>query len=145
MENKMMVYLMGPMRGLPDHNAERFYSAASQLKAMGFSVFNPAEFIDDSKTIAQCLDFDVPYLIKSDFLLALPGWQFSEGAIAEHAVANTLNIPTLTLQDLMSEDHLQDIYRIAIFRNNLKLQHIVEMLLMKIHYIKDVQDGSKSS
>src|SRR3972149_3772022 len=42
-EQKMKVYLAGPMTGLPASNFRVFDVAAAQLRRLGFEVFSPAE------------------------------------------------------------------------------------------------------
>lgn len=39
----MILYLAGPMRGIPEFNFPAFMSAAADLRAQGHIVFNPAE------------------------------------------------------------------------------------------------------
>ena len=67
-----MIYIAGPMRGLPHSNYHSFRAAAERLRAVGHKVQNPAEIGE----LAEC-----------DSIYLLHGWQYSEGARAELKLA----------------------------------------------------------
>lgn len=100
------IYIAGPMSGYPEFNFPAFFDAESNLKAGGWTVFNPAnkeqekeldptsfETGDAKLAVAAGFDFreaylwDVSRVIESDAIYLLPGWQYSPGACGEHAVA----------------------------------------------------------
>jgi hypothetical protein len=41
------IYLSGPMTGLPDYNHPAFRAEAKRLRALGYTVVNPAEINPD--------------------------------------------------------------------------------------------------
>lgn len=114
------VFLSGPMTGLPNWNKEAFARAEARLYEAGATwVYNPAQ--DAPKT-----DFD-PYgheywmaealheLTKLpqhrgdsgfspvyDMLVRLPGWEDSEGAMTEFAVACACGIPAFDLAEVVA-------------------------------------------
>ncbi len=89
----MKVYLAGPMRGIPQYNFPAFFAAEARWKAAGWEVVNPARLdheIDGSRLdwpVEHYMARDLPELIGSDAIAMLPGWESSEGANKELAVA----------------------------------------------------------
>ena len=117
-------YLAGPMRSKPEFNYPAFFYAALDLRAAGWSVFNPAEqdVLDDD----QPLDFldmiqddqeahaglpsnarryarrDLDAILalraeEGDVIVVLPDWEDSLGARAEVAVAQWVGLQVLPL------------------------------------------------
>lgn len=107
------VYVAGPMRGLPAFNYPAFNSAAADLRARGFTVFNPAENdqatqdvkLDTDPTgdlgkavqagfsLREALAADMQWIaLHADALYMLHGWEASAGARAEHALASALGL-----------------------------------------------------
>lgn len=87
------VYLSGPMSGIEAHNFPAFQAAAARLRALGWSVVNPAEINTDADaTWHECLRRDMAALAMCDVLALLPGWQASDGAHLELHVAHRLGI-----------------------------------------------------
>jgi hypothetical protein len=103
------VYIAGPMSGYPEFNFPAFFAAENRLRAEGYEVFNPAAksqeeeldkeaFItgDNLRVIEQGFDFrkcylwDVEKVIYANAIYMLRGWQYSPGAVGEHAVAVTM-------------------------------------------------------
>ncbi len=100
------VYIAGPMSGYPNFNFSAFFAAEAELRADGWTVFNPAakdqeidldpvavETGDAKLAVEKGFDFreaylwDVSKIIEGDAIFMLKGWQFSPGAVGEHAVA----------------------------------------------------------
>lgn len=86
------VYVSGPMTGYEDLNYPAFADASAVLRDMGYAVCNPCETTDilgDDGTLkhADFLRFDFDRVLEADFLVALPGWARSLGAISEILVA----------------------------------------------------------
>ena len=111
----MRVYLAGPMRGIPYFNFPAFHAAAAKLRAEGHEVFSPAELDEsmhdkefstsnptgDLVKAARDYGFDLRYVLardleyiclKADAVVLLPGWEKSQGATAERAVAIALGL-----------------------------------------------------
>lgn len=88
-EARKLVYVSGPMTGLPDSNKKAFDEASNLLRLYGYRVCNPSETdsILGDLTHAKYLRFDFQRILETDFLVALPGWEASNGARAEILVA----------------------------------------------------------
>lgn len=109
----MKIYLAGPMRGIPEFNFPAFFAAAQMLRAMGHTVFSPAEKdnerhgTDISKgnatgdeaqatkehgfNLREALALDLDFICReADAVALLPGWERSKGATAEKATADAL-------------------------------------------------------
>jgi hypothetical protein len=109
------VYVAGPMRGIPEFNFPAFHAAATALRSIGCTVFNPAERdnethgTDISKgnatgdeaqatkdhgfNLRDALGDDMAYICKhAEAIALLPGWQNSKGAKAERATADALGL-----------------------------------------------------
>lgn len=116
----MNVYLAGPMRGLKNFNFPAFYAAAAELRALGHTVFNPAErdneahgsdISKDNPTgseevavaqygfnLREALGADLAWICSTaDAIALLPGWLNSKGAQAEYATAIALGLTVIVL------------------------------------------------
>ena len=115
----MKVYLAGPMRGYPDFNFPAFDYAAAKLRALGFTVFSPADkdreligpeaFINPTGdedqlaaltnyTIRTALGNDLAWICaEADAIALLPGWEASTGATAERATAIAIGATIMIL------------------------------------------------
>jgi hypothetical protein len=83
-----MVYLSGPMTGLPDFNYPAFMAEAARLRAAGRVVVNPAEFGEvPGFEWHQYLRRDIRLLTACTAIHMLPGWSKSKGARLEHHIA----------------------------------------------------------
>lgn len=90
-----VVYLAGPMRGLPDGNRPEFYRVAKILEDAGLTVVNPAtieEWAPESWNYNQRLRAALRMLLECDSLVLLPGWEDSFGACEEKEVANAIDM-----------------------------------------------------
>lgn len=89
----MILYLAGPMTGLPDFNYPAFFSAAKQLREAGYEVENPAE--NKPEGDASWLAFmrmSLVQISKVDGIALLPGWGASKGAKLEVHIAESLGL-----------------------------------------------------
>lgn len=90
------VFISGPMSGIKDYNKPAFDEAERKLRAVGFSVFNPAWMnFDkgwDNKSIA---DIDLAALSHCDYIYQLEGWESSQGATAEWQAAQWMGIESV--------------------------------------------------
>lgn len=109
---KLRIYIAGPMQGYPKFNFPAFDSAADSLQREGHKVFNPADkdrenygktFGEDNETgsieaatefsLRDALALDTHWICKeADAIYMLKGWERSNGARAEHALATALNL-----------------------------------------------------
>lgn len=91
----MKVYICGPMRNRPDCNFAAFEDAARIWRALGHTVYSPAEHdwecgINPSEPMPpdvdrQVLPWDVERICESDALALLPGWgQSTLGRVEVH-------------------------------------------------------------
>ncbi len=96
------VYIAGPMTGIEEYNYPAFNDAAARWRERGWRVFNPAEHelptveqeaalsVDEIR--ALYMRKDIEWVMESDAVALLPGWQNSKGAQAEVTVARVLNL-----------------------------------------------------
>jgi hypothetical protein len=90
----MKVYISGPMTSMPEKNFPAFYDAEEKWIQRGFEVHNPArEERNHNQSWATCMRHDIEALVSCDAIAMLPGWQFSPGAVLEHAIAHRLEMP----------------------------------------------------
>jgi hypothetical protein len=91
----VLIYIAGPMRGMPELNAPAFYRAAEQLHDAGHAVVNPHDL--DKKygytSWENALKRDLTELVACDAIHLMTGWERSEGASLEAHVAAKLKIP----------------------------------------------------
>lgn len=102
-ERKPVLYLAGPMTGIAAYNFPAFDDAAARLRAMGYRVVNPADFGDNPKygwgdCMKRCLAV-MPY---TEAVVALLGWESSNGATLEVDVAMRLGMPVYALDGILS-------------------------------------------
>ncbi|WP_182310687.1 DUF4406 domain-containing protein [Aeromonas media] len=83
------VYIAGPMSGLPEFNRPAFFTMAERVKAKGFIALNPA-ILPDGLTQPEYMAICIEMVKMADRILLLPGWQKSDGAKAEYALARKL-------------------------------------------------------
>ncbi len=109
----MKVYISGPMRGVPDENADVFATAASRLVYQGHEVLTPLVVYDRLTTSRGVTMPDLPELLLGDLsvickwaevivtLLDGPSDRPSLGMAAEVATARALGLFVLTLDEAM--------------------------------------------
>ena len=88
----MLVYVSGPMTGLPDHNYPAFATAATRLRELGYDVLNPGETAGGATHLDRdtYMKIDISYVSAADAVALLPGWADSNGANLEVLVARAL-------------------------------------------------------
>ena len=98
-----MIYLSGPMTGLPGHNFPAFHAEAARLRALGYTVVNPAE-INHVRPgdWHQCLRADLKALLDCDAIVLLDGWETSQGAHLELHVAHRVGLEVLQARELVA-------------------------------------------
>lgn len=112
------IYISGPMTGIPDLNFPAFYAAQEMLESKGYRVINPAEIgktltIPDGLTEKQVHLFYVREDIKAminegcTVIYLLKGWESSEGAWMEVAVARMLQFEVLYELSESDQDSIQ--------------------------------------
>ncbi len=88
-----IVYIAGAISGDVVANRHRFAAAKHSIMASSTNttVLNPAE-LPDGLTQTQYMSICLPMVMMSTSLFMLKGWEKSEGAVAEHALAQKLKI-----------------------------------------------------
>lgn len=99
---KQKVYIAGPMRGYPDYNYPAFYRAEAGLLADGCEVVNPAkvgnaygtpdQLVADKGLLDRLMNDELRMIATCDTIYLLKGWEASEGARNELAVALMLGL-----------------------------------------------------
>lgn len=86
---KEIIYISGPMRGLPGHNYPAFNALAKKLRDTGYEVLNPAENFggDQGRKYEEYMQLDLQHVLDADSIALLPGWSDSEGARDEAKTA----------------------------------------------------------
>ncbi len=117
----MLVYVAGPMRGVPKFNFPAFMATTEQLEALGHEVYNPAqrdidtgfdpagltgnENLNDGEhrfDLRDALGADLDWITsQADALCLLPGWAKSKGARAELATAVALDLRAGMIEDFI--------------------------------------------
>ncbi|OGV36994.1 MAG: hypothetical protein A2020_16465 [Lentisphaerae bacterium GWF2_45_14] len=96
------VYLSGQMSGLPDFGKGNFFRAEGILRKMGIAVYNPATLPDGWKWEQyMSAAYNTIKRIKPDYIVMLPGWRQSAGAIQEYCWALELGIKVIEWEDLI--------------------------------------------
>lgn len=116
----MIIYLAGPMSGIPHFNFPAFHRAAWRLRAQGHTVFNPAEWdikkygdisehnttgdvaqaANDGFNLREALAKDTQFIcMEADAIALLPGWEYSSGAIAEWALGRAFGHKFIYLRE----------------------------------------------
>jgi hypothetical protein len=108
-QEKLNIYIAGPMRGFPNLNRESFYNAESKLNSDGIWItHNPARWDEDlnlcveelqsKEEFYKALQRDLNSIFRCDCMFMLRGWERSEGAKLEHALAIALNLTIMYQQ-----------------------------------------------
>lgn len=106
-----IVYVAGPMTGLPDFNYPAFWAAAAELRARGFDVRCPTDNDDGSQ--GKPWDFymraALRTLVDCDEIVLLPGWEASRGARLERTVAEALGMRVRLLSEVVPPEAATDV------------------------------------
>lgn len=95
-----LIYLAGPMTGLPEFNYPLFISTAQRLRRAGFTVVNPAENgLPATAPWAAHMRRDLHAMLDCQGVALLPDWQASRGACLEVEVATALSMPVRTVAE----------------------------------------------
>lgn len=91
-QRPLILYLCGPMTGLPDDNYPAFHTAAKQLRDAGYLVVNPAETtLPRTAPWISHMRKDIADMVNTcDAVATLPGVQNSRGAVIETGIATGL-------------------------------------------------------
>jgi len=100
-----VIYLSGPMSGVPEYNFPAFHAATKLLRKRGCSVISPAELDEvgelsgielGSQSWEWYLSRDLREMLRCDTVAVLPGWRKSRGARLEVYVARRLGMKVVS-------------------------------------------------
>lgn len=94
-----VVYISGPMSGIPEHNFPLFERIATSLRGVNRVVISPHEFPNKGKSWEDCLRYDLIWVCQCNAIALLPGWEGSAGSLLELAVAKALGMPVYTVME----------------------------------------------
>jgi len=87
------VFISGPANGLPDRNVSAFHAAGNALRAVGHVVVYPTHIDAPAKSDRLAhVRASLVQLVTCDAIYLLDGWERSEAARLEHAVAGVLHM-----------------------------------------------------
>jgi hypothetical protein len=115
-----LIYIAGPMRGMPGWNYEAFDAAEVRLRAAGWHPINPArtsralgyrpdeacEATHEAIYLRHVMAVDVASIVQCGAIALLPGWERSLGTAVELALAQFLRLSVLdaiTLEPITPE------------------------------------------
>lgn len=101
-----ILYIAGPMSGLPGNNLPAFFDAEEKLRAAGYNrILNPARAVcpDDSEWDVW-MRSGIEMVLRSEAVALLPGSQNSRGARLERYVAEALGMPVAPVDHWLRED-----------------------------------------
>lgn len=85
-QQRKIVYIAGPMSGLPEENRPAFNTEALHQQQKGHVVLNQA-ILPDGLTQQQYMQICCPMVMMADEVIMLPAWINSQGATAEFNLA----------------------------------------------------------
>jgi hypothetical protein len=101
-----VIYLSGPMTGIPDFNYPAFDAATAKLRALGYTVLNPAEDFDADTELdyEEYIRKDIKHVLNATLLVLLPGWEESAGSHLEVAIAVGIGMPVALIEDVLVDE-----------------------------------------
>lgn len=87
----MILYIAGPMTGLPEFNYPAFFKAEEKLASLGYDTLNPAR--NHGNDWQEYMRAGITQVCASDGIAFLPFWERSRGASLEIRIARELGIP----------------------------------------------------
>lgn len=95
------IYIAGPMTGLPEFNYPAFNAEAARIRALGYSVENPAENkAPECGTWQGYMRAALRQMLTCDSVAMLKGWGKSKGALIEYNLAKSLELEIWDANDI---------------------------------------------
>lgn len=94
-----IIYIAGPMTGLPDFNKPAFFAAEEKLREQGMLAINPAKHEMADPTWERYMRMAIVSMLKANEIALLPGWQDSRGAKLELLIAQNVGMPSWDYRD----------------------------------------------
>ena len=107
-----IIYIAGPMSGMPEYNFPAFHDAEARLVAGGYEVRNPVhtppppwldDHSDDPDAWRYYMREAIRLLLEANAICLLPGWEKSRGARLELRIALALKMPVM----IAAGDHFE--------------------------------------
>lgn len=106
-DDPLVVYIAGPMTGMPNFNRRAFRIAEQMLRNLGFRPVNPAMLPIDLPDEAY-MPICKAMLEQCQAIYLLTGWEQSKGALQEMQWAMELGLKKLEAPDLVVPDKEED-------------------------------------
>lgn len=87
-----IVYVSGPITGMPDNNKTAFDSACEHWRDKGWVALNPLNYKGENEKFIMIKEIS-DLILKADAIYMLSGWENSLGAQIEHLFARKFDIP----------------------------------------------------
>lgn len=98
-----ILYLAGPMSGLPDFNYPAFIDTARKMRRAGFIVVNPAENgLPAHANWGLHMRRDLHAMLDCQGIALMDGWESSKGAQLEISVARALEMPVRSVAEWLN-------------------------------------------
>ncbi|PJC87815.1 nucleoside 2-deoxyribosyltransferase [Vibrio sp. HA2012] len=97
----MKIYIAGPMTGYENFNRAAFHKKAEALNEQGHYVLNPAT-LPDGLSQPEYMDICFAMIRAADAIHFLPGWEKSEGAVAEYHYGKKIGLQLLCAETQLS-------------------------------------------
>lgn len=98
----MILYISGPMTGIPEMNIPAFEEATKRLREWGYKVLSPHHAFGGQAKLRR-VDYmreDLGMVMRAEGIVLLDGWADSVGARLEVAIGQELALPFYVLADL---------------------------------------------
>lgn len=112
---KKIIYISGPMSGLPEMNFPAFEQASKRLRELGYAVISPHEVTlseyptgykpitaEEKKAMWEAfMKEDIKQMMDCDMVATLEGWMNSKGARIEVGLAEDLGMDICEINELL--------------------------------------------
>lgn len=88
---KKVIYIAGPMTGMPNFNREAFFRKQMSLRLGGWTVISPHVLPSGLKD-TNYMDICLAMVRSADAVYMLSNWERSQGAYCEYVLAKKLGL-----------------------------------------------------